>query len=232
MVTLLYFIYFIALFTLDKCGEFVNESYDSEFCLSQVRRSIFYPKQSIQSCWDCLLEIHKALFAFVFLVPIRPLRIYWQNNRFIHLSSNDNHPHRQVKEDVLGLLGIEGGIRFLGLVVGWCCFSLFCCFVGSFFSWGFDRCSMMMNCVLPWNLKHCVPEGLMVVPKCKQFGFTTNWRWNSKISFLRVTPLPSDCFLSFLLEFVLFKPALPMMNVSKKRGPAGRQVSKFRVWSF
>jgi len=79
----------------------------------------FTKKQNIQSYMDCPLEIHKALFVFVFCTnPI--IENFLKKKQQSCPSSNHNHPHWQVKEDVLGLLGIEGGL--FGLVGRWLVF--------------------------------------------------------------------------------------------------------------
>ena len=113
-----YFIYFIALCSLENCGEFVTESHDSELCRSQVQRSTFYQKQNIQSWMDCPLEIHKALFVFVFCTN-RIIENFLEK-KTTDLSVIQPQSSTQVKEDVLGLLGIEGGL--FGLVGRWLVF--------------------------------------------------------------------------------------------------------------
>lgn len=112
----------------------------------------------------------------------------------------------QVKEDVLGLLGIEGGL--FGLVGRWLVFFFVVSRCGVFLPGRIHRFNDD-QCVLSWNV--VFSEGLLVVPKCKQFCLKTQTEdgWLFFWGHRSLNPIVSFVppFFIRMLEFVMLSPA-------------------------
>ena len=164
-------------------------------------------------------------------VTTRPLRIFWK--KITDLSFIQRQSSTQVKEDVLGLLGIEGGL--FGLVGRWLFFFFVVSRCGVFLPGRIDR----------FNDDQCVCVCLETLVFLRAFRYFQNvshfvWKHKLKMDF-------KDCFLgghpsfhpvvSFvppffirMLEFVLLSPAND--ECFEYTRTCRTSSFQFRVWSF
>lgn len=144
------------------------------------------------------------LCLFLCFVPIGSLRIFGKKKT--DLSVIQPQSSTQVKEDVLGLLGIEGGL--FGLVGRWLVFFFVVSRCGVFLPGRIHRFNDD-QCVLSWNV--VFSEGLLVVPKCKQFCLKTQTEdgWLFFWGHRSLNPIVSFVppFFIRMLEFVMLSPA-------------------------
>ena len=132
-VTYGYFIYFVAWFTLDA-GSLSLKIMIQNSVDDRSNEVCFTKNKTYKVGWTVRWEIHKALFVFVFC---NNPTIENFLEKITDLSFIQRQSSTQVKEDVLGLLGIEGGL--FGLVGRWLFFFFVVSRCGVFLPGRIDR---------------------------------------------------------------------------------------------